>query len=254
MVVADMLSQYREDDDREKLPFITGSSPMEAPAAAAQRRTAPPMSIRINNEYYSYQRFDPASMAVGVTVDAVNKYMDVSQKSGSGSEAAQEALVDAIASVARNLGDRTYMRTLGDIAKAYRDDTQRTSARMFDSVMVQPMIPAIARRAESAEEVYAPDYNIRPHQGESAWPSLWRKYSDEGPDLPKRDVWGRPIKANGRSWMARFASPAPVVGEVSDVQPADIAIMRYNELVDSGQISGKKFYPSLPEFTYTRNG
>lgn len=254
MVVADMLSQYREDDDREKLPFITGSSPMEAPAAAAQRRTAPPMSIRINNEYYSYQRFDPASMAVGVTVDAVNKYMDISQKSGSGSEAAQEALVDAIASVARNLGDRTYMRTLGDIAKAYRDDTQRTSARMFDSVMVQPMIPAIARRAESAEEVYAPDYNIRPHQDESAWPSLWRKYSGEGPDLPKRDVWGRPIKANGRSWMARFASPAPVVGEVSDVQPADIVIMRYNELVDSGQISGKKFYPSLPEFTYTRNG
>jgi hypothetical protein len=68
-------------------------------------------------------------------------------------------------------------------------------------------------------------------------------------------VWGRPIKQNGRSWLARFASPAPTVNDVADIEPIDRYLLRYNDMVESGELpNAKKWWPDVPDYTYTVRG
>lgn len=253
MSVAELALRNREDDD--ELPLITGGRSKQFPEAEGQARTAPPYSVRIGGQWYTYGRMDPATLAVATTVDAANEWADAQARGEDETGMASAAFVRAVSSVLSGMEDRTYLRTFGDIMKALRSPEGSKAARMFKGTVVTPMIPAIVRRAATADEESLPTDGIRPHEGESAWPSMWRSVMGEGPTMPRRDVWGRPVEASGRSWLARFASPAPVVGDVDDIQPIDRYLLRYNDMVETGELAtAKKWWPDIPSYTYTKPG
>jgi hypothetical protein len=93
-----------------------------------------PYSIRINDTFFSYARFEPLASIVGISADFAHLYdvMDKAQLDGNQKDMEKIPAMIA-ASFAKNLTSKTYMRGLSEGIKAF-DDPDRNMGRFAASL------------------------------------------------------------------------------------------------------------------------
>ena len=134
-----------DDDDETGLPRITGAAPSDAGDRELAGRTAPPMSVRIGDEYYGYGQLEPIGTMLGALVDAGRAFRE------QGTAAAFGTFVRSIPPIA---ADKTYLETVGEIYKIAQaqGDIGDKLARMATYTFVTPMIPNVIRSSARATD------------------------------------------------------------------------------------------------------
>ena len=270
MGVTMTILQLLDDDDDEALPTITGSRAASKGERESQFRTAPPESIRLGDTYYQYSRLDPLGTTLVMIVDGVQKYRQTGLT---------ESLSTGVASLMATMKDKTVLRSLGDVlytieqARRGTDASEETVAKLLRSLYVTPWVPNLVR--QTARET-SDTYKLPRTIVEDGYPAFMTDdfFDSDGEPIAagltgvapaiKRDLWGRPVrrvKGDGlsSSFVARLIKPAKVQQLVSDVSPIDIALVRVNEQIASGELQDEdQYFPTLPTRTLTirerRNG
>ena len=107
-----------------------------------------PYSIKVGDTYYSYQRLDPIATTIDVAADTVdfNSHMTDSQR--------KEAGALLIASIVRNVGNRTWISGVSDLVNAF-DDPQRNLkglvSRLAGSIAVPGLVSQAARSIDPVQ-------------------------------------------------------------------------------------------------------
>ena len=270
MGVTMAIMQLLDDDDDQALPTITGSRAASKGEREAQFRTAPPESIRLGDTYYQYSRLDPLGTTLVMIVDGVQKYRQTGLT---------ESLSTGVASLMATMKDKTVLRSLGDVlytieqARRGTDASEETVAKLLRSLYVTPWVPNLVR--QTARET-SDTYKLPRTIVEDGYPAFMTDdfFDSDGEPIAtgltgvapavKRDLWGRPVrrvKGDGlsSSFVARLIKPAKVQQLVSDVSPIDVALVRVNERIASGELQDEdQYFPTLPTRTLTirerRNG
>ena len=103
---------------------ITGSGPLDQGAEEIMRADGwQPYSVRIGDKWYSYQRLDPVAMTMGVAADLAGRaeYMTKHQQ--------EKSVTLLVASIMKNLGDKTWLSGVSDLMSALDDQIGRASCR-----------------------------------------------------------------------------------------------------------------------------
>jgi hypothetical protein len=164
---------------------ITGSAPADDKARELLMADGwQPYSLRIGDKYYSYQRLDPLASTLGVAADlaAKSEYMTDEEREGAAS--------DVVASILKNLSNKTWLSGLADAIQAL-EDPDRYSGRWFARIAGSMAVPAgaaqVARTIDPVmRETKGPMETIR-----SRIPGLSQSL------LPRRDIWGEEIRSEG---------------------------------------------------------
>jgi len=164
---------------------ITGSAPADDKARELLMADGwQPYSLRIGDKYYSYQRLDPLASTLGVAADlaAKSEYMTDEEREGAAS--------DVVASILKNLSNKTWLSGLADAIQAL-EDPDRYSGRWFARLAGSMAVPAgaaqVARTIDPVlRETKGPMETIR-----SRVPGLSQSL------LPRRDIWGEEIRSEG---------------------------------------------------------
>jgi len=253
-------------DDDDDLPIITGSSSPDYGKRGAQYRTAPPMSVRIDDKYYSYRRLEPAAVTLATTVDLINEARRVIETDGSHSDAAIEAMSRAGSSVLDQMKDKTFLQTLGDLTTILTDDNRREStvARVGMN-FVTAWVPNLIKQPLRNLEPGLRDTTIR-RQDDGWWGGFRSNLAYSALPLPqwapppRVDIWGREIR-RGSPWGSsgalavawRLGMPIKV-SEVGDVHPLDLMIANYNRAAENGELGmdAEPLYPRPPTASVNR--
>lgn len=220
-------------DDDDGLPLITGSR-ARGGQGDFQDRTAPAYSIRIGDEYYSYQTIEPLSTALAAIADAVQS----------------EDPMKSVSSFAAAAKDKSFFRSIETVYDAIvgAANGERGSDRakqVARDLLWTPMIPNIVRSpVRAADETRRKELG-NPLEAEdflnAAVPT-----GDFGPPL-RYDLWGRPAEKAGGSWVSRVLAPAMGTKDVEDVEKIDLLLADYNRKSDED-----KFF-SAPQVYVERN-
>ena len=209
-------------DDDEGNPLITGSAEESYLDRALEYRTAPPQSIRIGGTYRSYAGIDPFATVTATIVDAMKK-----------PKTWQEMPGKMRTSLLNQVSDKTYLQTLGDLLNVMFGDDKRDVTEIPTGIAAG-FIPNIYRQPMRAyrNKTYEMTIKTSDTWAETAAKTLRKA---EIPILGieyKYDTWGRPISASspGTYFAARLLNPFPAKLETKDILPADMAIVRWNEL------------------------
>jgi hypothetical protein len=242
-----------EDRDERGLPYITGTSrPYEW-----DDTTVPPMSVRVGDTWYSYERLDPASTSIALIVDMLHE----ADANGIGA-----AFVKGAHTLANVVSDKSYLATLGEIFRAVSEPDAETwqarGARIASRALVLPMVPNLIRSTATATDEFK---RVTPARKEQEDDGMWDVIASEvdyrilptGARAPaiKYDIWGRPMLRPGRSFVERLLSPVKTTGNVEDATDLDVLIWRYNQRFERGEITdaeARRFVPRPADFSYSR--
>jgi hypothetical protein len=96
---------------------ITGGGPTDFRREETKRSTGwSPYSVKIGDRYFSYRRFEPLGLAMGLIADAVH-----SNQGGDSEVVAQSKTDTAVKHIMRNLDDLPFMGTLANLLQAVHD-------------------------------------------------------------------------------------------------------------------------------------
>lgn len=217
------------DDD---LPTLTGTIAFKQ-SSKGQRdlayRTAPPMSIRIGGEWYSYGRIEPFATAIGVMVDALNQ-VRTAENGGDYVSAAGRLINHLTAQVS----DKTFARGIGDLLNAIEDGSSAIDwAGNFATSWVPNIVRASAREADDSvreQRIWGRGEELRDRTIDRLEYKALPIEKQAPP--PKVDLWGREItKDTGASpatdWLWRLFAPVRTqpTDKVADV---DRLILNWN--------------------------
>jgi len=165
---------------------ITGAGPKDKELRDALRLTGwQPYSIKIGDEWHSYNRVDPLGMFLGLAADTQEamKYANDAD--------ATEVSVAAILALAKNLTSKTYLRGLSDTMNAI-SDPDRYAEGYFRRQLATftPMTSLVANIERDLDPTMRATYTVI-DQIKSRTPGL----SDSLP--PRRNLWGEPIVLQG---------------------------------------------------------
>ena len=249
------------DDDDDEVA-ATGAAPDEYTERELMARVAPAYSIKgPGGDWYSYARIEPFATAFSAMVDlsrAQQRLMrdDVPDK---WSQSFGIVLNNALGQIE----DKTFLRTVGDVAKMVRDREQINVARFAKDLFVTPMIPNLVRQQVGASDPYVRNTSVREYEDVSAWEAAmqvvsFQVYPDANrPDAPpiKYDLWGRSIEKPGRSELARNFSPAKLEYQEEDIHKLDRLIVTFNDKVEDGKFGGdvQKYLPRAVEYRIKRD-
>jgi len=186
--------------------IITGGGPADRGALDLMRGDGwQPYSIRIGDTYYSYARMDPLSTTIGITADMVdfNQHMTAGQR--------QQAAPLLIASIIRNLGNKTWLSGISDVVSAI-DDPQRSLPNLLARLGGSIAVPAIVSQTAGVldptmRDTRAPTFNTEGVVPEALGlrsvidptiATIQSRLPGVSQNLPaRRDVWGEPITREG---------------------------------------------------------
>jgi len=250
-----------DKEDEDGLPFITGSRSDSSGENALSYRTAPPMSIRVGDEYRDYSSVEPFSTSVAMLIAGATKFKET------GDIEVFQALLAAAASQTK---DKTFMRTIGDLMELA--DGQRVGKDRFPaflrSTLVTPMVPnAIRQVARESDDVLRERRTS--DQGKLAF---WTdgimstsadpiaRLTGAEPKRPKYDLWGRVIERphvrhQATDLVFRLLDPLPPRQSLDEVSRIDIALRRWRQKVDTGEVTeGRYSLPGRPATGFSIDG
>lgn len=95
---------------------ITGKGPTDPELRAAWRKLNQPYSIKVDDEWVSFQRIEPLGVLLGVAADSA----EIFREAESGAEV-DEIAVSLAAALANNLTSKTWLKGLSDLVKVLSD-------------------------------------------------------------------------------------------------------------------------------------
>jgi hypothetical protein len=178
--------------------LITGGGPADRGVMEMQRADGwQPYSLRIGDRYYSYQRLDPLATTMGIAADLVDygRHMTEGQR--------QQGTALLIASVLRNLGNKTWLSGATDIIEAL-DDPQRNAGRVVGRLAGSIAVPSvIAQAARTSDPVQRETREAS--FGSTGIPFVDRALGGIQARIPglsrnlpaRRDVFGEEVRSEG---------------------------------------------------------
>lgn len=171
--------------------LITGGGPDDKEEKDVLRATGwQPYSVKVNGAYYSYQRFDPFALIIGITADMVeagNEWTEVKV------EKIATLLVSAIAETMR---DKLWFRGPSQFFDAFfgRDSKEKVGAKIerYSRDMAGSFIPAIVNKATTTIDPTLREARDLVDKLKSRTPFMSRSL------LPKRNIFGEEITFEGR--------------------------------------------------------
>ncbi len=212
-------------------PWITGAADLsDAKKRDSARRAGPqPQSIKIGGEWYDYSRIEPFATVLAWTVDATEGV-----KRG-------EPLKYIKNSTYQQLKNKTWLDGLGDALEAVDSigDKDAKAGMQWLSKFAASWVPNMYRRTVASARGYTAERKAWGTEKDLIGRVLKRTaQAMELPfvdDLPKFDVWGKPVYYNtpGESATSDFlwslASPV-TVKDLDSVSKIDLALSRWNRL------------------------
>ncbi len=164
---------------------LTGGGPQDTKLkrAAQQEKGWQPYSVKIGDEYYSYNRLDPLGMWLGTAADMVQMAQDAP---GEDLETLGWA---GIVGFMRNLTSKTYLQGIANFLEFLEKPT--TNFKQFYRGIVGSIVPAIVAQANQQIDPVIREINSISDQIKSRIPGL----SETLP--PKRNLWGEPVRRWG---------------------------------------------------------
>jgi hypothetical protein len=235
-----------DNDDEE--PWITGAEEASTPKKRAESdRMFPAMSVKIGDRWYSYSRIEPFATALALSVDVVK-----AAKSGEPKQIAKAPF----ASLLGQVKDKTFLKGLADVLDAVYSDNPEEALAKWASSFAASWIPNYIRSTSRAFDETVPERSVW-GKGDEWVDMLGRRTSQktetsEYPDVPKYDLWGRPIKSSSvgsptTDILWRMVMPVSVKKE--DVFVGDRIIAQWNR-----ENSEDQKHPTTPNKYYEVNG
>ena len=221
-------------DDEDGLPKMRGTSDRDEGKRSLQYRTGGPMSFRIGDSWYTYDRAEPFNVVTSLLVDVL--------KSGKLDKSAFERISAALTN---QVDERNYMQGLSDLIKVAQGDISLQDAAANTAVGFLPNVYRQASR-ETRNIIY--DTRLRSTDSNDDW---YRKLLMKA-ELPvtgyayRYDIWGRELQTNAPRtslpWRLLSISKRK---DKEDVLPVDVAILRWNEMHANNE--EKQYNPSTPD-------
>lgn len=164
---------------------ITGGGPADPQTRRLMQANGwQPYSLRVGDRYYSYQRLDPFSTTIGTVADMVDLSSNLSD------EDRDHILARTGIAIVHNLSSKTWLSGISSALEAINDPDRYLSgftARTAGAIAVPSIVAQVARVTDPVmREAREPLDRIR-----SRIPGV------SGDLLPRRDVFGRPMMAQG---------------------------------------------------------
>lgn len=228
-----------DTDDDDKPLLITGSRPRgggEDSAGLRQlgERTVPEYSIRIggkNGVVFSYQRFDPFSIGIATTVDALRGLKETARGRTLGS-----AGTNILASLYEQMMDKANLQGLSELNDVMtgRQDVARYAINTAAGAMIPNFLRSVARNADP----YARDTNSQPLSPQQIAYDFVPAQAIAPP--PRVDIYGRPVE-KGHDMLTRMLVPGQSTRKLAYPEPLDAFLTRYNLLHP-----GEPWAPAVP--------
>ena len=173
---------------------ITGAGPKDPLQRQALFNTGwQPYSIKLGNQYVSYQRLEPMGMIMGTAADAAEIWDNLEPGK-------QEGIAGMIvASIGKNFINKTFMRGLSDAFNAIHDPSRYGDrwVQSFGGTVVPSAVNQLARTIDPV--LRKPENFIE--KIKSRTPGLKEDI------LPRRNTFGEVVKVGEGSFAERFLSP-----------------------------------------------
>lgn len=192
--------------------YITGGGPTNPAQKGAWLLTNKPYSIKVGNNWVSYNRTEPVGMVLGLVSDVYDLKTD--RKSLVDDDSLVNVILPAFAN---NISNKTWLRGFGDIFKATTDPV-RHGDRILQG-FASSFVPAAVGMAERAQD---PTLRRASNVGQAVsarTPFLSSKVP------PVRDIWGRPVLIEGNA-IERAISPFSRMSYVQDFTSKEAARLR----------------------------
>ncbi|GFZ89559.1 MULTISPECIES: hypothetical protein [Sphingobium] len=165
--------------------LVTGNGPADEKARALMLADGwQPYSIKIGDEYLSYQRLDPFASTLGVAAGMVELQDHMTEKQR------EDVALLVTASVMQNLSSKTWLSGLGDLVDAVNDPGRYANSWMKRTAGSLAVPAGVAQLARTA------DPTLR--EADTILDAVRRRVPGMSQSLPvQRDVWGRPVTSEG---------------------------------------------------------
>ncbi len=164
--------------------LITGVGPKDPRQLAVMYATGwQPQSIRVGDTYYSYARLEPLAMLFGLGATTYELAEQMSDPE------VDDVTMLLAASVAKNLTSKTWMKGPAEAMQA-ATDPERYGARWLQRT-IGTVVPTAVAQAAREEDPILRDVQSIFDSVRSRIPGQSQKL------LPRRDIWGEPIKREG---------------------------------------------------------
>ena len=182
-----------EHFDNEESDFeITGAAPSHLGLKQLWKRNHQEYSIRVGDEWYSYNRFDPLGQMLGIMSDSVRIMR------GADEATMEEYSVAIVHAISNNLINKTYMSGVADFFEVFTSFDEQKWQRYVKRYAAS-FVPNIARRMEAQID---PTVRLTKDINEE----FCARVVGCSKDLPPmRNLWGEPIET--KALGPTFVSP-----------------------------------------------
>ena len=266
VVLGLLAAVYAWKDDEDGFPRITGSRSQVWRDLPEQYRTAPPLSIRFGDKWYSYARIEPLSTGLALTVDLFDRN-EQGKDMGELVTGSGETLIALTQ-------DKTFVRSIGQIMEAFSnpDRSSEILTNQARRTFVTAWVPNLFKQATRAFNPEIVDNRAASDSG------FWTKQATKIPyealpsrrlaPVPRFDIWGRPLVRSdpfdGGAAGIMWRLGVPINVSEANLHPMDLLIWNYNEKVARGEIDraldvdgadkSGEIHPKPPARYFTRNG
>jgi N12 class adenine-specific DNA methylase len=240
------------DRDEKDRPLITGTGEGitgNRGKRELEQRQAPPLSIRIGDQWFSYARIEPAATALGMMVDMLEF----------GGSTDPMVLAKTGSVLMEQVRNKTFLQGISDLMNAL-EDPERFGSRYTANFVASWMPNLVRQPLRSTQEVMPEGKPLAENPGESPV-GIWLRAVGRsmlpieaiGPP-PKIDVWGREIPRTAQqntSWLARMseALTMPLPRRQDRATDLDLIVKTYNEAFPE-----EAWWPTTPGAYYKING
>jgi hypothetical protein len=143
-----------------------------------------PYSFRVGDKWYSYARLDPFATTISVAADLATKAEGMTDRQ------LEDYSMLLVASIMKNLGDKTWLSGVSDFTEAL-SDSQRYGPSYLRRLAASGLIPNLSAQIARAVDPVQRDARTLTDELQARIPGL----SDNLP--AKRNIWGEPITSEG---------------------------------------------------------
>ena len=209
---------------------ITGAAPSDPKKARLLYADGwKPYSLKVGDTYYSYARLDPFSTTIGVAADLALLPEGMSKRQS------QDKQTLLVASIMGNLANKTWLSGVSDVVGALHDPERNADnmmQRLVGSLLIPNVVAGTARTMDPTQR-----------EVETMGDALKNRIPGQRDDLlPRRDIWGQPIKSEG-GIGPDFLSPMAVSTALNDPVNKALLQLEYAPGYPSKKVGGRELTP-----------